>query len=73
MSVTTLDAATIAAALRDAGSVASAANRLRVCRQRLRARCLADDVLRPLFCKLADRGRTHVRVGMKRLRWTEAG
>jgi hypothetical protein len=72
MSAVALDPATVAPVLISSETVAAAASRLKVGRQRLKAFCVADDVLRPLFYKLADRGRQRVKLGMKRLRWAEA-
>jgi hypothetical protein len=72
MTAVTLDAETIAVVLASAETVASATFRLKTSRRRLRSLCVADDVLRPLFYALADRGRTKTRLGMERLRWTEA-
>ena len=62
----------IAAALKDAPSVGSAAFRLKVSRTWLRARCVADDTLRPLFYAVSDRGRSKVHEGRERLEWSEA-
>lgn len=62
----------IAAALKVAPSVTSAAFRLKVSHTWLRARCVADNELRPLFYRCSDRGSASVSVGMKRLKWSEA-
>jgi len=66
------DREAVACVLASADTVTQAAFRLKTTRQQLRARCMVDDVLRPLFYKLADRGRARVKLGMKRLRWAEA-
>lgn len=66
------DNATIAAALTSAPNVGSAAFRLKVSRTWLKARCVADAELRPLFYRCSDRGSASVSVGMKRLKWSEA-
>lgn len=67
------DASAIAAIIEAAPTVTSAAFRLKTTRQRLRAFCVADDVLRPLFYKLADRGRARRRSGKRELEFSEAG
>ncbi len=67
------DAATIAAVLREATSVNAAAFRLKSSRTWLRAHCMADDALRPLFCALVDRAGERRRAGMRRLKFAEAG
>jgi len=68
-----LDSDAVAAVLASAPTVSVAAFRLKTSRQRLRARCVADDVLRPLFYKLADRGSSKRRDGMRHLRFIESG
>lgn len=62
----------VATVLQDAPTVSSAAFQLRMTRQNLRARCVADEALRPLFVALGKRGLSRRRLGMERLRFSEA-
>jgi hypothetical protein len=68
-----LDPATVATVLTQASTIGGAATRLKTSQKRLRAFCVADDALRPLFYALSDRGSTKRRLGMQRLNFIEVG